>query len=60
MAACCRRLGGLPWEMMACDPEGMNLGCVGQSLRLDFPALVQDVQILRELLVAMAREKGGA
>lgn len=64
VAAYCRRLGGLPGEMtaemLACDPEGMDLDCAGQRLRLDFPAPAQDVLVLRELLVAMAREKGGA
>ncbi len=65
VAAYCRRLGGLPGEeaaaeMLACDPEGMDLDCAGQRLRVDFPAPVQDVKALREALVAMAREKGGA
>ncbi|WP_297470524.1 DUF2470 domain-containing protein [Acidithiobacillus sp.] len=63
-AAYCRRLGGLPGEMtaemLACDPAGMDLDCAGQRLRLDFPSPAQDVQALRELLVVMAREKGGA
>lgn len=54
----CRHFGGREAreaQMLACDPEGMDILCDGDRMRIDFPEPVQDLAALRHTLVAMAR-----
>lgn len=42
------------WRLAACDPEGCELVCGGQAIRVAFPEPIEDVNIISEILLRLA------